>query len=56
MEYEPGGEIFPWHAAIFRRYGETSLFKYSCGGTLINPGNKGVIVLTAAVITIDYDK
>jgi len=48
-EYETGDEIFPWHVAIFRRFGDTISYKYVCGGTLINPDNKGYIVLTAAV-------
>jgi len=39
-------EIFPWHVAIFRKV--DNVYFYACGGTLVNPKNRGYVVLTAA--------
>lgn len=43
-------EIFPWNVAIFRRFAETEKFKYACGGTLINPADRGFVILTAGEV------
>ncbi len=48
-EHETGEKIFPWHVAIFKQFGTTTNFIYTCGGTLVNPENKGFFILTAAV-------
>ncbi len=42
-------ENFPWHVAIFRSEGPGTPFRYFCGGSLVNPSNKGFLILTAAV-------
>ncbi|XP_021949157.1 uncharacterized protein LOC110846648 [Folsomia candida] len=41
-------ENFPWHVAIFRSEGPGTEFRYFCGGSLVNPTNKGYLILTAA--------
>ncbi|ODM89924.1 Serine protease 33, partial [Orchesella cincta] len=48
-------EIFPWHVAIFRRFADTTTFKYACGATLINPADRGFVVLTAAHCVTKHD-
>ncbi len=47
-------EIFPWHVAIFRRFADTATFKYACGGTLINPADRGFVILTAGTQNMLY--
>jgi len=37
----------PWHAIVFERNTPSSPFKFKCGGTLINPGNLGYVIVTA---------